>query len=551
MRKYKILFSLIPLFIFSVNLSGQCTYSSCSGEGVNVFGNHAIFEGNDVPYETTFYTGSEGCDERPWVLVFEDNFDGTTLNTQFWRAVNGVPRGQPTPTDCEGITHRMYTKAENCVVQDGFLNLIAKNEFLDDQTFSWYNAATGLDELVSCDFYLTTGEINSNFNFWRGAYEIRCQIPNFDEALPAFWIFGGNPNVQILDDYDNHLIYQEMIGANEVDFFEINGDCPEKARMTTHLWYNGEFCHDTISGFSETCYPPGNGAHFVTNDDYCGDADYSDDMHVFTCIWDKFILEFYIDGVLHAVQPRFRTILGQELDCSSVNTYAEYLLDWTFPFLPATVIASLGILNGDPNLSNVEASTFKIDYIRFFGRLDCEDKVINNSDFLDTSYPNLFQYVTGNTIVLANGGGIPDNTHVVFIANEAVNMESGFEIGSGATYDINIVENSCSGSGMVVSNGSENVHHIKEENDLFFNDHVSSNFRQFNSQEKISQPINQQNVTCYLNIRSSDGKLILHQNYREGNITETKNLLSSGLYIFEYLDSNLQIIDRQKIVVVN
>jgi hypothetical protein len=58
-------------------------------------------------------------------------------------------------------------------------------------------------------------------------------------------------------------------------------------------------------------------------------------------------------------------------------------------------------------------------------------------------------------------------------------------------------------------------------------------------------------VASYLILQNLDGKLILHQNYKGENVSDIMKLLSSGLYIFEYLDASLRVIDRQKMAVVN
>ncbi len=538
-----------------------CEYNEneCDNEDVE------MLDGNYVPLEATIYNGEEGCDERPWVLVFEDDFEGNSLNMQFWNPVEGVPRGQPNAADCAASNLRCYLKPENCVVQNGFLYLQGKNEPLNDIPYSWWDPISQSMVTDVCDFSHTSGEINSKFNFWRGAFEIKCEVPAFTGAWPSFWIFGGNPNYELLDEYDNEVLYQEMISANEVDFFEIDGECTEKATMTTHLWYDGEYCRnlpmcDTNLG-DEAGVPPccnDGGSHFVTEDNFCGDTDYAIGMHTFTCVWDPFILEFWIDGELRSIQPRFRSnIIGQRIDCSSINSFSQYVMDWTFPFLPAQLIAGLTIHSGNnPTLIDIEDSSLKIDYIRFYGKFDCEDKVFTDLSYLDYRYPNLYQYVTGNSIVLADGSSLPDNTYVTFVATGEVNFEPGFTTGTNSDYDVEIVELSCDYGGMVTddtSTGSkkplirEKYNLNSQQPEISARDIDNPQFSHVNKAKVQGQLPSEIILTVY----SIDGKIVYSVKVDTIAKSTIELPLSSGLYIFEYCALNGNLLTRNKIAITN
>ncbi|MBA3900913.1 MAG: hypothetical protein H0X62_12015 [Bacteroidetes bacterium] len=90
------------------------------------------------------------CNDTPWELYFEDNFNGNALDTSKWEIITGVPR------DPEFKVAKSWSQRENIRVENGSLKIIAKRETLLNMNFvaDWGNPvySTG-------DFEFTTGEI--------------------------------------------------------------------------------------------------------------------------------------------------------------------------------------------------------------------------------------------------------------------------------------------------------------------------------------------------------------------------------------------------------
>src|SRR5437868_3440087 len=64
------------------------------------------------------------CNESPYILVFEDNFDGNKLDSTKWRAVTGVVR------DLEHKIAQQWYSPANIFVSDGTLKLITRRDTL-------------------------------------------------------------------------------------------------------------------------------------------------------------------------------------------------------------------------------------------------------------------------------------------------------------------------------------------------------------------------------------------------------------------------------------
>lgn len=127
----------------------------------------------------------EQLDLSGYELVFEDEFDGTELDTDMW-----FTRGN-------GSRRSGYNAASQVAVKDG--NLVITGEYHDEAegTYGagWYVGAIALKEERSY-----------------GYYEIRCKCNPGEQFWSAFWIQGAYP-------YD-HYLSQGGVNSAEIDIFE-------------------------------------------------------------------------------------------------------------------------------------------------------------------------------------------------------------------------------------------------------------------------------------------------------------------------------------------
>lgn len=151
--------------------------------------------------------GADQVDLNGYELVFEDDFDGNTLDTAKWRAHNG-----------EGIRKGGYWCKDMASVKDG--NLIITTKYLEDGRFGsgWYTA--GLS---------TQGKFEQTY----GYFECRCKLAKGEGLWSAFWL--TNPNV-------TKLTTGNATQGAEIDVFEspfwFKGGTA-KNKITSNIHYNG------------------------------------------------------------------------------------------------------------------------------------------------------------------------------------------------------------------------------------------------------------------------------------------------------------------------
>ncbi len=272
------------------------------------------------------------CAEEKWVLDFEDNFDGTSLNTNTW--VNRVS-SQGTLIN-EGVG--MYLTLDNIKIENGICKMIPKKEKVTRKAVSWQPDSLilgdGLPNLRTYDF--TSAFIETKNQYLYGKFEIRCKIPKEKGMWPAFWMYGEKDKVN-----------------NEIDVFEFwNSETifgkynPKKSskvvRMTVH--YNHKFSGKKYEG-----------------------VDYSQDFHIFTVVWDSTKIEWFVDGESIRLSTYYQTKSGKNVECKDVKAGKTYYTNPIFPNEKAVIIANLGIQSGDnaPEV-NTFSNSFDIDYIRYY-----------------------------------------------------------------------------------------------------------------------------------------------------------------------------------------
>lgn len=185
-----------------------------------------------------------------WNLVFEDNFDGSTLNTQKWNYNYTWGRTH---------NHRAYMVDSMVKVVNGQLRIKAKHErnpSAPDGTDKWSN------QFGYIPFDYTSGAVNTNskFNFAYGYLEGSFKAPATLGTWPAFWTLNAN-------------------GAwpPEIDVLEI-----PKARNEHHYYYHYKNSSGAEASFGTTHTGPDKSAAF----------------HTYGVEWGPTYMKFYFDGQL-------------------------------------------------------------------------------------------------------------------------------------------------------------------------------------------------------------------------------------------------------------
>ncbi|MCA1764209.1 MAG: family 16 glycosylhydrolase [Flavobacteriales bacterium] len=350
------------------------------------------------------------CNYDPWILVFEDNFEGNDLDQRIWDPLTGVPR------DPNFDERKAWHKPENIVLENGLLKIISKEEALINQCFDWWDGNT--TQTDCSDFSYSTGEMWSKRKFEYGMFQAKVKIPRGKGFWPAFWLYGDN-NVW-----------------NEIDIFEFwneenlwgNYDSDKLARVHhMNMWYD----YDS----------DGSGNQCSVSENY--DIDFSESFHVFTVVWEKQRTRWYVDGDLKHTSYRYATALGQITGCD-IKGWTPYLLNKIYAQEPMSIIFNTAIQSGSnaPNTATPFPSKMEVDWVRYYQRHPCDDVEITEP----TQYvldDEVFNAVAGENILVNTDYTISPDQQLDMIASNSITLKPGFHSQNGSSFVAKIDEYTC------------------------------------------------------------------------------------------------------------
>ncbi|MBX2982672.1 MAG: glycoside hydrolase family 16 protein [Flavobacteriales bacterium] len=272
------------------------------------------------------------CEYGSWNLVFSDEFDDDSLNTdKWWRYYPYCDnQDQCMASRTHGWPDELQIFSDDNVILtgEGTVKLIAKK----GPVRQWYSASS----------IYTSGMLHSRFKFGRGRFEIRCKVPKSTSSYlwPAFWLFGGNG------------------ACSEIDIMEI-------------LWTRSNQYHHALHRYNSTCN--GNQA---SEGGTIGVTDLSEDFHIYRAEWDKWFVNFYVDDAILHRSCRMYDLLTRPVSSCQVPA-GIYIQNQAFPAQDAemSIIVDLALhkglfataLGGPATIPDLPAE-MEIDYIRVYQR---------------------------------------------------------------------------------------------------------------------------------------------------------------------------------------
>ena len=285
------------------------------------------------------------CSDSKWVLVFEDNFDGDSLDLGKWRR-------NSYPGSLEGGTHQNVVVLRNAVIEDTVVSLYACKERVQELVITWKDPSEilsdGLPNLRWFDY--TACLILSKQKFSYGYFEASCKIPDGKGIWPAMWQFGD-----YIDEYNTKH-------SQEIDMFEFWDDKPKLLRTDVH--HDGIACPDKHRG-----------------------VDYSKDYHTYGLLWEPWAIEWYVDGELIRRHYRYsQNGAGAGCRLNAWQLYQEAL----FPKDSLNLYFNIAVDNRSgmkPDNSTTFPKKMQIDWVRYYSRQDILDQEAK-SFFYTQVYPN-------------------------------------------------------------------------------------------------------------------------------------------------------------------
>lgn len=269
--------------------------------------------------------------DQTYKLVWEEQFDGDTLNPENW----SFEKHEPGWVNAE--LQEYVVSEENTYVKDGML-YIRPTERLDESGNAIYEERDGQRYKT----YLS-GRINTlgKHEFTYGRFETRAKVPKGKGFLPAFWMMPAD------EDY-----YGQWPKCGEIDIMEVHGDKLSQSYGTLHF---GE-PHEQSQGMYELPEKA---------------ADFGSDFHVFACEWDPGEFRFYVDGTLFYTANDWFT---KRPECEEVPYPAPY----DQPFYIILNLAVGGSWVGYPDNDAVfgEDAQFVIDYVRVYAKDSYDTNVV-------------------------------------------------------------------------------------------------------------------------------------------------------------------------------
>jgi len=280
-----------------------------------------------------------------WKMVWNDEFDGTSINSQNWNHEVNCDGGGNAEKQC-------YTsEAENSYLQDGSLNIVA------------------LPAEAGAVLPYTSARLTTQYkaDFTYGRIEMRAKVPSGQGSWPAFWMmptdseYGGWPRSGEIDIFES-----VNLGAATDD-----GGTEKNIYGTLH--YGKSWPLNSQSGQAYSLP---------------SDASPADDFHTYAIEWQEGEIRWYMDDYLYATQRQSELRYDDEgniLAMTHKGWFSEYFdqtsgeLDkhWdSAPFDKDFYIILNYAVGGDwpenVNELGVDASAFnaenkfEIDYVRVY-----------------------------------------------------------------------------------------------------------------------------------------------------------------------------------------
>jgi len=272
-----------------------------------------------------------GASGQNWQLVWSDEFDDDTLNTDKWSYMIGD--GSDFGIPGWGNNELQYYQEENITVGEGLMTITAKRENVESSQF-------------------TSGRIRTiNMGDWTyGRFEFRAKMPVGQGLWAAIWMLPTDEN------------YGGWARSGEIDIMEYLGHDTTTVHGTIH--YGGAWPNNQYSG-----------TDYVTDD-----TAFHRSFHTFALEWEEGKLRWYVDGEL------FQS-LGTGTWYSDGGAFPA---PFNRRFHLLINLAVGGNWPGSPDGSTVFPQEMMIDYVRVYqdgaNGVDQESSEVK----LEQNYPNPF-----------------------------------------------------------------------------------------------------------------------------------------------------------------
>ncbi|WP_368485853.1 family 16 glycosylhydrolase [Pseudoalteromonas sp. SD03] len=301
--------------------------------------------GGDAATTSNFEKVDPAQPVSDWQMVWSDEFDGTSIDTNKWNFELNCAGGGNNEKQC-------YTDSEeNAFIKDGVLNIVA------------LPAEEGAEKPY------TSARLNTRYNadFTYGRFEMRAKLPSGQGSWPAFWMMPTD------EEYGTWPRSGEIDILEAVNLKTVAEDGTVESNIHGTLHYGREWPNNSSSGKAYT-FPEG--------------MNPADDFHTYAIEWQEGEIRWYVDGYLYATQRRSEVRYNSKdepVGLKHKGWFAEYFeqgsgeltTHWdTAPFDKDFYLILNNAVGGDwpENVNNLgvdaaafaEGQSFEIDYVRVY-----------------------------------------------------------------------------------------------------------------------------------------------------------------------------------------
>ena len=249
-----------------------------------------------------------------WQLVWEDDFNGSSLNQSKW--VHDIGTGSQYGMWGWGNGELQYYQPQNTTLNNGIAKIEVKEE------------PNGIIDSWSAISYFSSSKITTKglFNFRYGKVEARIKTIDGQGFWPAFWMLPSNGSwpcdgeIDIMEQWGNDYLTNSTSGAAHL------GTCPYS--QSTHF--------------------------YETSSSYISSGSYADDFHTYSVIWKEDTITWYVD----------------EIELFSLNPSSYWSIPsqsaWPFNANEWYLMINLAITQAGPNSNTVFPNQMEIDYVRVY-----------------------------------------------------------------------------------------------------------------------------------------------------------------------------------------
>lgn len=234
---------------------------------------------------TTLLLLALGADPNPpantWSLVWQDEFDGTSIDLSKWDLEENCWGGGNAEQQCY-TRRRDQAPGANAFVADGLLFIVARKE-----RYTARATPEGGSRAMATLPYTSARLRTRHRQEWTfGRFEIRARLPHGQGSWPAIWMLPTDSP------------YGRWAGSGEIDIVEaVNlgtpSDMPGAAPGTLETRVHGTLHYGRLH--------PEN-VHTGTWHLLPDGASPSDGFHVYALEWEQGEIRWYVDGVHYATQ---------------------------------------------------------------------------------------------------------------------------------------------------------------------------------------------------------------------------------------------------------